>query len=420
MLLSCRTRPAALRIPLPPDCPGQLQPPTFCGRAANVSSGADWSGTGCIAPRAISNRRSGSFRCSPSCSCLRSPRCLRCARQLARAGGSSGWAEPARSRSTRRSITLDAVVPGLHVRIAAGRDPGRRRPADAADHRDDAAARQRRPITASGCSSSRSSSPSWRSTGWRRRRTRSSRSSARCWRSLCMAMFLFLIDYAARLLRPVSILARVGEEGAGGDQVGLSGAARATSPDVGSPVSTCPRRHGAVVSARRRDPSSCSPSISPRWCARRDKPTALSSACRRSAISSRTDEPLFVLYGGAVAIDDHALRATVAFGAERTMEQDPLFSFRILVDIALKALSPAINDPTTAVLALDQIHRLLRTVGQRQLRGEAILDEAGHLRVIFRTPELGRLRPRLLHRDPRLRRQTTCRSRAGCARCSTT
>jgi uncharacterized membrane protein len=68
------------------------------------------------------------------------------------------------------------------------------------------------------------------------------------------------------------------------------------------------------------------------------------------------------------------------------MEQDPLFSFRILVDIALKALSPAINDPTTAVLALDQIHRLLRTVGRRQLRGESIRDQSGERRVILRTP----------------------------------
>jgi uncharacterized membrane protein len=80
------------------------------------------------------------------------------------------------------------------------------------------------------------------------------------------------------------------------------------------------------------------------------------------------------------------LETTVAFGSERTMEQDPLFAFRIMVDIGLKALSPAINDPTTAVLAIDQIHRLLRVVGKRQLRGETIDDERGHCRVIFRTP----------------------------------
>ena len=49
------------------------------------------------------------------------------------------------------------------------------------------------------------------------------------------------------------------------------------------------------------------------------------------------------------------LRNAIAFGSERTMEQDPTFAFRIVVDIALKALSPAINDPTTAVLAIDQL-----------------------------------------------------------------
>jgi len=54
-------------------------------------------------------------------------------------------------------------------------------------------------------------------------------------------------------------------------------------------------------------------------------------------------------------------------GSERTMDQDPLFAFRILADIAIKALSKAINDPTTAVLAIDQLHRLLRSAGTRQL-----------------------------------------------------
>ena len=99
-----------------------------------------------------------------------------------------------------------------------------------------------------------------------------------------------------------------------------------------------------------------------------------------------TDEPLFTLYGGAVAIDDQVLRTTVAFGPERTLEQDPMFAFRILVDIALKALSPAINDPTTGVLAIDQVHRLLRVLGGRKLRGEVIPDAIGRPRVIFRTP----------------------------------
>jgi uncharacterized membrane protein len=98
------------------------------------------------------------------------------------------------------------------------------------------------------------------------------------------------------------------------------------------------------------------------------------------------DEPLFYLYGNAAAMDDHRLRELVALGRERTMEQDPMFSFRIEVDIALKALSPAINDPTTAVLAIDQLHRLLRMVGRRSLRNAEILGNMGQLHLVFRTP----------------------------------
>ena len=98
------------------------------------------------------------------------------------------------------------------------------------------------------------------------------------------------------------------------------------------------------------------------------------------------DEPLFRLYGGAAGIDDRDLRASVAFGSERTLEQDPTFAFRILVDIAIKALSPAINDPTTAVLAIDQLHRLLRHVGLKHVAARRSGTKAGELRVIFRTP----------------------------------
>jgi uncharacterized membrane protein len=97
-------------------------------------------------------------------------------------------------------------------------------------------------------------------------------------------------------------------------------------------------------------------------------------------------EPLFLLHGGADAIEQRELQASVVLGSERTMDQDPLFAFRILVDIAIKALSKAINDPTTAVLAIDQLHRLLRSAGTRNLRTDQTLDRAGNLRVIFRTP----------------------------------
>jgi uncharacterized membrane protein len=57
------------------------------------------------------------------------------------------------------------------------------------------------------------------------------------------------------------------------------------------------------------------------------------------------------------------------------------------VDVASKGLSPAINDPTTAVLALDQIHHLLRDVGQRRLDDGRVRDKGGRLRLVYRTPD---------------------------------
>ncbi|MFO7533552.1 MAG: DUF2254 family protein, partial [Candidatus Limnocylindrales bacterium] len=53
----------------------------------------------------------------------------------------------------------------------------------------------------------------------------------------------------------------------------------------------------------------------------------------------------------------------VALGVERTIEQDPAFAIRVMVDVATKALSPAVNDPTTAVQVLDHLGETLRMVG---------------------------------------------------------
>jgi uncharacterized membrane protein len=96
--------------------------------------------------------------------------------------------------------------------------------------------------------------------------------------------------------------------------------------------------------------------------------------------------PLFEIHHGGEALSPAALCGCIALGQERTVEQDPTLAFRIIVDIAAKGLSPAINDPTTGVLAIDQIHHLLRRVGGRQLDDGVIRDEEGRVRLIYRTP----------------------------------
>jgi uncharacterized membrane protein len=95
--------------------------------------------------------------------------------------------------------------------------------------------------------------------------------------------------------------------------------------------------------------------------------------------------PLFRVHGGG-PLSEHALRGTMALGRERTFEQDPKYALRLLVDIGIKALSPAINDPTTAVQALDQIGDLLQRLGKRELEVGRVLDAAGQLRVSIPLP----------------------------------
>lgn len=93
-----------------------------------------------------------------------------------------------------------------------------------------------------------------------------------------------------------------------------------------------------------------------------------------------TGTPLFRVRGEPV--EDEAARAAVAIEPERTPVQDPGFGFRQLVDIAVRALSPGVNDPTTAVQALDHLHDLLRRLTTRELPQGLHRDRGGALRLI--------------------------------------
>ncbi|MFE9740590.1 DUF2254 domain-containing protein [Streptomyces sp. NPDC006477] len=86
---------------------------------------------------------------------------------------------------------------------------------------------------------------------------------------------------------------------------------------------------------------------------------------------------LVEVHGGRSAPDPARVNGLVALGAERTIEQDPAFALRILVDIAIRALSPAVNDPTTAVQVINYIEWFLHTVGRTRLPGRYVLAD-GH------------------------------------------
>lgn len=89
------------------------------------------------------------------------------------------------------------------------------------------------------------------------------------------------------------------------------------------------------------------------------------------------------IHGGTPAPDPRLVTGLLALGAERTIEQDPAFALRILVDIAIRALSPAVNDPTTAIQVLNHIEAFLHAVGHAGTRGRYVLvDDRGRSRVV--------------------------------------
>lgn len=203
-----------------------------------------------------------------------------------------------------------------------------------------------------------------------------------CFALLSIVTFLFLIDYAARMLRSVSIVAHVGESGLAviksvyPEQTSRPRTVE-SSLELGAPdrIVVHAGASGAVLAVNRKA-----------LVAQARQAGGIIEFVPQIGDFLAADEPLFRLYGGASGINERQLRAEVAIGTERTMEQDPTFALRILVDIAIKALSAAINDPTTAVLAIDQLQRLLWRVGLQDLRGDEICDKAGEIRLILRTP----------------------------------
>ena len=92
------------------------------------------------------------------------------------------------------------------------------------------------------------------------------------------------------------------------------------------------------------------------------------------------------VFGAAEPPDAEHLRGLLAIGEERTIEQDPAFALRILVDIAIRALSPAVNDPTTACQILGAIEDLLLVIGESDLRDrDTLRDGSGRPRVLIVT-----------------------------------
>src|SRR6516165_11788396 len=151
---------------------------------------------------------------------------------------------------------------------------------------------------------------------------------------ICIVAFLFLIDYAARLLRPVSLVRRVGEYGLAvmasvyPERSAEAQSTAGSQQSLGPPERTILHRgKSAIVIAVNVG----------RLFVEAEKAKGVIEFVPQVGDFIGSGEPLFLLRGGADAIDERKLQASVVFGSERTIDQDPLFAFRILVDIAIKA-----------------------------------------------------------------------------------
>jgi uncharacterized membrane protein len=90
---------------------------------------------------------------------------------------------------------------------------------------------------------------------------------------------------------------------------------------------------------------------------------------------------------GASDVSDLQAQQWLVLAQERTPQKDAAFGFRQLVDIAVRALSPGVNDPTTAAEVIDRLHDLLRLLVQRAIPSPVRMDDGGRPRLFLPRPD---------------------------------
>jgi uncharacterized membrane protein len=99
-----------------------------------------------------------------------------------------------------------------------------------------------------------------------------------------------------------------------------------------------------------------------------------------------TGTTILMVEGPAAIVPEGRLHEAIALGRDRTLEAGPKQAMRLLVDIGIRALSPAVNDPTTAVRSLDQIEDLLVRLGNSRLDIGSVADASGVVRLEYPVP----------------------------------
>ena len=181
-----------------------------------------------------------------------------------------------------------------------------------------------------------------------------------------LLLFLLFFDRFIHRLRPVAVTALVAEAGRRTFEESMRAAAAPDAPDFVFEPDPTTEEPTLVVRSSEAGAIQAVDTVSlVRWAREHDSqvvvPHVVGDFVPAGAVLMR-------VYGRAPDAAERRLRDMVALGDERTIQQDTAFAIRIMVDIALMALSPAVNAPTTAVQVLDHLGETLRQIGTTDLQ----------------------------------------------------
>jgi uncharacterized membrane protein len=196
-----------------------------------------------------------------------------------------------------------------------------------------------------------------------------------------LILFLLFLDRSLHRLRPVAVAALVARQGRRSVEAAVHAAAAPDAPDfLSGPYETTNEPTVVVRSDRAGAIQAMNTGGLMRFARTHDCLLVLRHVVGDFVPAGAT---LAVTYGGTLdrTAADRELQCLIALGVERTIEQDPAFAIRIMVDIANKALSPAVNDPTTAVQVINHLGETLRLIGTTEL-GRAKPGDEGRRRWV--------------------------------------
>ena len=184
-------------------------------------------------------------------------------------------------------------------------------------------------------------------------------------------LFLFFLDRFVHRLRPVAVAALVATAGRRAFESVVRAASRQDAPEIVHEPPEIPGEPAFIVRSRSAGSIQAIDFSRLARFAREHRCTLVLNHVVGDFVPAGAG--VIRVYGTEPSAerDEQRLRGMIVLGVERTIEQDPAFAVRIMVDIAIKALSPAVNDPTTAVQVINHLGDLLHRIGATDFRAAA-------------------------------------------------